>query len=81
MRDVRFCHRGRRQRQLDGVVQDSPRLWVQIRLLVVVDDVRGVFRVAGMLTEEPSVGDGSIATAVHQRHHGRDGLFLRPGQR
>ena len=81
MLDIRLCHRGRRQRELNGVVQDRSRLGVQVSLLVVVNDVRGVFRVAGMLTEEPSVGYGSIPATVHQRYHGGDGFFLRPRKR
>ena len=76
---VRFCHHRGCQRQFDGIVQDRPRLRVQVSLSVVMDDVRRVFGIAGMLTEEPSVGDGSIPATVHQRHHRGDGLFLRPG--
>ena len=54
---------------------------IQVGLLVIVNDVRGIFRVARMLTEEPSVSDGSIPAAVGQRHHRGNGFFLGASQR
>lgn len=53
---------------------------VEICLLVVVDDVRGVLRVAGLLTKEPSVSNGSITTTVGEGYHRGDGFFLRASE-
>ena len=78
--DVGFGHRCRGQGELDGVVEDGPGLGVQVCPRVVVDDVAGVFGVAGVLTEEPSVGDGSIPAAVDQGDHRGDGLLLGAGE-
>ena len=78
--DVGFGHRSRGQGELDGVVEDGPGLGIQVCLGVVVDDVASVIGVAGVLTEEPSVGDGSITAAVHQRDHRGDGFLLGTGQ-
>ncbi len=77
--DVGFRHRCRGQGELDGVVEDGASLRVQVCLGVVVDDVAGVFGVAGVLTEEPSVGDGSIPAAVDQGDHGGDCFLLGAG--
>ena len=81
MVDVAFGHCRRGQGELDGVVEDSAGLRVKVGLGVVVDDVAGVLGVAAMLTEEPSVGDGSIAAAVDQGDDRRDSLLLGTGKR
>jgi hypothetical protein len=51
-------------------------LGVEIGLPVVVDDVGGVLGVAGLLTEEPSVSNGSITATVGKGYHRGDGFFL-----
>jgi len=42
--------------------------------------VAGQFRVVGMLTEQRSVGHGSITALVDHRHSGSDGFLLGPGE-
>ena len=79
--DVGFAHQSRGQGELDRVVEDGAGLRVKVGLGVVVDDVAGVLRVAAMLTEEPSVSDGSIAAAVDQGDNRGDCLLLGTGER
>ena len=75
-----LLHRIRLNCQFGGVVQHSPGFRVQIHRPIVVNDVAGVLGIAGELTEEPSVGDSSVATFIDDGDCGRDRLFLHPGQ-
>ena len=78
--DIALFHRVRVNGEFARVVQHGPGFGVQVHRAVVVHYVAGVAGVAGLLTEEPSVGDGSVAALVDHRDGRRYGLFLHRGQ-
>ena len=74
--DVARHHRIRLNGELSGVVQHHPSFHVQVYHSIVVNNVAGVLGVAGVLTEEPSGSDSSVATFVDNGNGGRYRLFL-----
>ena len=74
--DVSLLDSVRRSGQLDRVVEYRPRLVVQIRGGVIVDDLADQLCIPGMFTEGPSVCGRSVPALVGRRDDRCDRLFL-----